>query len=198
MERCCSEIDEATVENGGRKPHGKVADMMKDLKDISPWITMHVTNFAYDKHTRRIVKKDKVHVKEKEVTKIPKKVVGRSIGMANIVKYEMKVRKQKRLDAALVLYAIEINTAKKLGRNIKKGTLEKIIRAQKEKFSIWDDIKIDREAIHSRFHRGNWTSKHVGPDSPMTDVEPKLVELIIRIGKIRRCLAPIQYPSIGK
>ena len=65
----------------------------------------------------------------------------------------MKIRKQKCLDAASILYDVEMKTAKKLGRNIKKGTLEKIIKEQKEKFSLSDDVKIDKEAIHSRYYR---------------------------------------------
>lgn len=104
----------------------------------------------------------------------------------------MKIRKQKCLDAASILYDIEMKTAKKLGRNIKKGTLEKIIKEKKEMFNISDDVKIDREAIRSRYYRGNLTSKNVGPESPMRDVEPKLVELVIRMGRIRRCLTPTQ------
>ena len=54
-----------------------------------------------------------------------------------------------------------------------------------------DDIKVDRDAIHSRHYRGNLTSKHIAPDSPMTDVEPELVELIVRMGRICRYLTPI-------
>ena len=59
LERCCSEIDEAMVENGGRKLYRIVAEMLKDLKGVCPWITRHVINFAYEKHMGRIVKKDR-------------------------------------------------------------------------------------------------------------------------------------------
>ena len=81
LERCCSEIDEAMVENGGRKLYGIVAEMVKDLKGVCPWITRHVINFAYEKHMGRIVKKDKP---QKKVAKQPQKVGGRPIRTMDI------------------------------------------------------------------------------------------------------------------
>ena len=196
LEKCCSEIDEAMKENDGRKPYGIVADMVKDLKHVCPWITRHVINFAYEKHTGRWITraKEPMVVKEKEQpTETPKpNVRGRSIRTTNEAKHEMKVRKQKCLEAASLQYDYEMKTAKQRGRYIRRGTLARIIREQKEKFNIPDAIKIDREAIRSRYYRGNLFAKNVGPESPMSDVEPKLVELIIRMGRIRRCLTPSQ------
>ena len=61
-----------------------------------------------------------------------------------------------------------------------------------KRFSVSCNSKIDREEFYSRYYEWKLTSKHVWIDSSMADVEPKLVELIFRIGRICRCLTPTQ------
>ena len=53
-------------------------------------------------------------------------------------------------------------------------------------------MKIDPEAIRSRYYQGNLSVSSYGPKTPLSEVEPKLVELIIRMSRIRRCLTGSQ------
>ncbi len=77
----------------------------------------------------------------------------------------MNLQKQKCLDAAFLQFSSEMKSAKMDGKNTKKGTLEKIIREQKEKFNLSAVIKIKKEAICWMNHQGNLTAKNMGPDA---------------------------------
>ena len=54
---------------------------------------------------------------------------------------------------------------------LKKGRLNEIIKRQKRNFNLSASIKIDKEAIRSRYYRGNLTAMTMGPVSPMVAFE---------------------------
>ena len=55
-----------------------------------------------------------------------------------------------------------------------------------------DDVIIEKEGIHLQHYRGNLKVTTMGVESPMATMEPQLVELIIRMSRIQRCLTPYQ------
>ena len=170
--------------------------MVRDLKGVCPWINRHVIDFAFKKFsetqakliTTPRVEEDGCGVVETTSTKTP----GRPAGTTDADKLKHKHRVAKAHDTADIEYHNVKMIARKKGKNVERGCLKKIIKTQKQKFGLGDDVKIDPEAIQSRYYRGNLSVMSYGPQSPMSRVEPKLVELIIRMSRIRRCLTGSQ------
>ena len=77
-----------------------VADMVKDLKSVCPWISRHKINFAYNNYVCNSDNSVAVTVEASLVeTSIPvPNVGGRPAGTANEAKHELKVRKRKCLN----------------------------------------------------------------------------------------------------
>ena len=192
LDKCCSEIAEAVKENGGRKPYGMVAEMVKDLKPSCPWISRHTINFAWSKYGKTEAPTQTETPSASAATPDAVKPVGRPSGSTNDAKYDLKMRREMCLDAAAVEFHEMRNRAKRDGKYVKKGCLENIIKQQKAKFKLSDNIKVHKEAIRSRYYSGNLNKSAKGPYSPMRLVEPKLVELIIQMSRIRRCLTVSQ------
>lgn len=198
LQKCCKDIEEATKKLNGRKPYGIVSEMVKDLEGVCPWISRHVINFAYKKYLKEKEgerkESDSPHLPEDlEVPPTSKiKPAGRPNGTTKDAKYNLKVRIRDCRNAAAAEFHEQKNIAKKEGKYVKKGCLEDIIRKQKDIFKLPDDIVIGEEGIRSRHYRGNLQVTTMGVESPMAAIEPKLVELIIRMSRIRRCLTPSQ------
>ena len=125
-------------------------------------------------------------------TSDPQSKGGRPLGTTDAVKFNQKHITMSCLDAIAHEFHEQKNVAKREGRNEKKGYIERIIEAKRKEFNLPDDVKLDKEAIRARHYRGNLSVASMGPISPMAEVEPQLVELIIRMSRIQRCLAPIQ------
>ena len=73
-----------------------------------------------------------------------------------------------------------------------KGFMTQLIREKKISHSIPSTTKISPSTIYSRYHKDKIEIYGLGPEPPMRLVEPKLVDLIIRMSRIRRCLTPSQ------
>ena len=199
LDKCCKDIEEASLKLDGRKPYGIVAEMVKDLKGVCPWINRHVINFAYKKYVKKkeddLKKFDLIDLPDLEVP-VPEtstlKPAGRPNGTTNDAKYSLKLRIRECRNAAAAEFHEQKNIAKSNGKYVKKGCLEKIIKEQKEIYELPDDVIIEKEGIRSRHYRGNLKVTTMGVESPMATMEPQLVELIIRMSRIRRCLTPSQ------
>ena len=55
-----------------------------------------------------------------------------------------------------------------------------------------DDVIIEKEGIRLQDYCGNLQVTTIGAESPMSVKEPKLVELIIQMSRIQKCLTPSQ------
>jgi hypothetical protein len=64
------------------------------------------------------------------------------------------------------------------------GLLDDISESAKKTYSVPDDVIIRKDCIHQRVKR-NSTSNHAGQQSPMMEIEPYLVELIIKLASMR-------------
>ena len=190
LDNCCKEIAAAIKKNDGRKPYGMVADMVKELETGFPWINRHVINYAFDKYTAA----QKAMAVEAPIADVDNNsnLGGRPVGTTNKEKHDLKSRTRLCLDAVATEFHEKRNIAKRDGKYVKKGCLDDIIKQQKRKFNLSDSVKIDQSAIRARHYRGRLKVKSFGPASPMADVEPKLVELIVRMSRIRRCLTATQ------
>ena len=104
----------------------------------------------------------------------------------------MKSRILQCLNACASEFHEEKNIVKRDGKYLKKGCLDEIIKRQKRNFNLSASIKIDKEAIRSRYYWGNLAVMTMGPVSPMVAVEPQLVGLILRMSRICRCLTATQ------
>ena len=154
LDKCCSEIAETIKENNGRKPYGMVAEMVKDLKPSFPWISRHSTNFAWTKYGKNEATIQTETPSASASTPDSMKPVGRPSGSTNDAKYDLKLRREKCLDAVAVEFYDMRNITKRDGKYVKKGCLEDIIKEQKIKHNLSDSIRVHKEAIRSRYYSG--------------------------------------------
>lgn len=75
------------------------------------------------------------------------------------------------------MYQEHICALRRLGKYTKKGYLNQLIEAKKEKYKLPDHTVINASMIRARIHRNNFIVNSMGPDSPMMEVEPSLVKL---------------------
>ena len=127
----------------------------------------------------------------------PIKVIGPK-GATSGAKRNLKITLRDALNEIAVEYQKEMNTAKSLGFQAKKGCLEDLIIQKKAEFSISEDIIIKKSTIRSRCERDKPIVHGMGPESPMSAADPQLIELIIKMGRIRRCLTPTQCLHLAK
>ena len=71
------------------------------------------------------------------------------------------------------------------GRRLEDGWLQKVVDDVKERRGINESIHISLKTIRNRVKT---VVLHPGRQSLMAPVEPKLVELVLAMAKIRRCL----------
>jgi len=69
-------------------------------------------------------------------------------------------------------------------KRLRYGLLDDIIKSAKKKYSVPDDVTIRKDCICQRVKR-NSASNHAGQQSPMIEIEPYLVELIIKLSSMR-------------
>ena len=182
LDQCCRDLVASVKKNVGRKPYGEVSKMVRDLKGVCPWINRHVIDFAYKKFIKSQAKSITSPMVKEDGHDIPETSTrprGRPTGTTDSDKLLHKRNVAQAHDAVANEYHQEKIIALNKGKNLKRGCLKKIIEKQKQKFGLDTNIKIDPEAIRSRYYRGNLTILSFGPKSPMSKVEPKLVELII-------------------
>ena len=76
-------------------------------------------------------------------------------------------------------------------KRLRYGLLDDIIKSAKKKYSVPDDVTIRKDCIRQRVKR-NSASNHAGQQSPMIEIEPYLVELIIKLSD------KMEQRSLGK
>ena len=87
------------------------------------------------------------------------------------------------------MYDEEKKTAETLGVRLTKGRLNEIIQSVTKKRNLTVDQIISPEAIRQRSKRNQViTNGHNGPVSPLHDIEPMLVELMIQLCRMRQPL----------
>ena len=112
------------------------------MKKDYPWLNRNVINFSYEKFlTNReyfkypVVRAPRVVDNGGETNK-----GGRPKGATSEAKRNLKITFRDALNEIAVEYQKEMNTAKSLGFQAKKGCLEDLIIQKKAEFSISDDV----------------------------------------------------------
>ncbi len=94
---------------------------------------------------------------------------------------------ERNIELAVQESVLVLKAKRKENRSSKKrlryGLLDDIIESAKKKYSVPDDVIIRKDCIHQRIKR-NSTSNQAGQQSPMMEIEPYLVELIIKLASM--------------
>ena len=150
LNTCCLDLDDATKSNSGIKPYGMVSQMVLELKSSCPWISRDIINYAY-KMFLDSKKKDEELKKASQpsitTTSDPQSKGGRPLGTTDTAKFNQKRITMSYLDAIAHEFHEQKNVAKREGRNVKKGCIERIIEANRKEFNLLDDVKFDKVAI---------------------------------------------------
>ena len=72
-----------------------------------------------------------------------------------------------------------------------KGLLDEIIEDSKLKHGLDDEVVILKDTVRQRLKRGS-TNRHAGQVTPMAEMEPYLVELILQLAKMRTPITSAQ------
>ena len=91
-----------------------------------------------------------------------------------------------------VEYSKEKDYVQKNGLRAKNGCLDEIIAVKKVKYGFTDDIDISKKILLSRITRCNFLVHGIGAESRMVTIESQLVELIVRMSRIRQCITSSQ------
>ena len=198
LDQVCAQLDNVTEKNKGRKPYGHVAKLVNDMKQDYPWITRHTVNYAFELYKRASSKEKNASVEsaidssDTESGVACRNKGGRPRGSTDNAKFEREEAIRLAQDSMAIEYDEKRKEAKRIGRKVENGCLEKIVKKWKRKYNLDDSVIIKKETIRSRSYNNKLIVKSFGPQSPMADVEPVLVDLIIKMSRIRRCLTPTQ------
>jgi len=111
------------------------------------------------------------------------RVIGRPKGSSNSEARSLATRIEAATsEAASELKKLHHNKSSK--KRLSKGSLKDIIAMAKAKHGVDEDVAILPQTVRKRVKRGS-TSGHVGQTSPMTVIEPYLVELILQLSNMR-------------
>lgn len=76
---------------------------------------------------------------------------------------------------------------------LKRGRLDEIIKEAKMRNSLTEDIRIDKALIHQRIKQNLFVwNGHCGTSSPLSVVEPSIVNMLIILAQMRESLSPSQ------
>ena len=191
LQSVCKDIHEAEDSNGGRAPYGFVKEIVENMKGDHPWVTRNTIRHALEKYKFKL-KETALQRERDEAAASQYNTGGRPKGTTKLSKREFDVNLIQCKNEITAEYQSALNDAKALGTCVRKGFMDQLIREKKLAHGISLDVKISPSTIYSRVCRGKLEVYGLGPETPMHLVEPKLVELIIRMSRIRRCLTPFQ------
>jgi hypothetical protein len=111
------------------------------------------------------------------------KISGRPKGSSNAAARSLEAKVEAATSEA-ALELIKLNKDKSSKKILNKGSLKSIIEIAKAKHDVDDDYVILSETVRQRVKQGS-ASGHVGQTSPMAQIEPYLVELILKLAALR-------------
>ena len=200
LDKICKQLYESSENNGRKKPYGSVAKIVKDMKTDFPWMNRDVVNYAFKIYKEKMdAPSDNEECAAADgnaandvVPELQQKKSGRPVGSTLQNKFKKDVATRLCLDEISIRYHNMRDEARAVGRQAKKKGLREIIGEVKGIYGLGDETKIYESTIRGREHRKKLIVKSMGPASPMVDVEPVLVDLIIKMSAIRRCLTSTQ------
>ena len=161
------------------------------MKEDHAWIDRHAVNYAYEKYKYKL--KEEALQRERDAAAAgSSNVGGRPQGSTKESKRETELRLIDCKNAITKEYASVVVDAKVLGATVRVGYLKQLIHEKKLAYGVPPSTKIPNSTIYSRMHRQKTEVYGLGPETPMRDCESQLVNLIIKMSRIRRCLTPSQ------
>ena len=112
--------------------------------------------------------------------------------LTKLSKREAEMRLLKAKHEIVYEYLTALKATKSVVVVVRKGFMQQLIRETKLSNGIPIDTNISTPTIYSRLQRDKTKIYGLGPELPMRLVEPQLVELIIRMSRIRICLTTSQ------
>ena len=203
LNKICEEMSYATATSPTQKlPYGTMQRILKQYTKDHPWLNRDKINFHYRKF-----KKDPLQcvlnlsaidtgsdisseaAKEQEVgskaSSNTSRFKGRPKGTTKASKFLLKDTLTAAKNEIAQMYFEAKAQAANNGKRLEDGWLKKVVDDVKEKRGIKKSIPISLHTICNRFKS---VVLHPGRQSLMAPVEPKLVELVLAMAKIRRCL----------
>ena len=197
LNNICYEMDYlAKTTKNGRVPYGNVGRLLEDNKVDNPWLTRDKINFAYKKYkngdeTNVPVAAVAEEASDQETTvqvrteALAGIIVGRPKGTTKASKVVLKDAIVSAKNEITTLYQEEKKKAAQQHKRLTDGWLQKLIDDIKEKRCIEKSTRIPVKTIRNRVNK---IVLHPGKQSLMSPVEGKLVQLVLAMARIRRCL----------
>ena len=200
LDQICADLEVETAKNDGRKPHKVVSSIVEETKADCPWITRDIINYAFKTYLKKkeaaaMVEESKnleVLDLDEDGSSIRPNKGGRPAGTTDRNKLKIEVATRLAMDDMAVEFDSKRKAAKRLNQRLKVGTLSGIIKKFKSKYKLDESVVINKGTIRARSYKKSLIVSGLGPVSPMAEVEPVLVDLIIKMSTIRRCLTPTQ------
>ena len=198
LNNICFEMDYLSKSTkNGRVPYGNVGRLLNLNKVDNPWLTRDKINFAYKKYKTGVEDNVPVAVvaegeSDPETTVQAQAeatagiIIGRPKGTTKASKVLLKDAIIAAKNEITTLYQEEKKKAAQQHKRLNDGWLQKLIDDIKKKRCIEKSIRIPVTTIRNRV---NSFVLHPGKQSLMAPVEGKLVQLVLAMARIRRCLA---------
>ena len=184
LERLCSEIKyAATASTNGKVPYGFVNKILSEIQVEEPWVTRSMLNHSY----RKYCEEGKVLIAPS--SKDTKSCAGgRPVGSTHLKKHHLREVLFAAKNEIATIYLNEKEKYKEKGLKLPNGWLNNKIAEISAKRGVPTDISISASTIRKRT-KGKMVVQGGGPESLMASVEPHLIELILSMAEIRRCLS---------
>ena len=160
LDQDCAQLAKVTDKNKGRKPYGHVAKLINDMKNDYLWKTRHTVNCAFKLYERD-------SSREKNVSSVDSSTFveeqsdagsrsasrnkgGRTKGSTDNAKFKRGEAIRLAQDSMAIEFDEKRKVAKRLGRKVENGCLEKIIKKWKRKYNLDESVIIKKETIRSR------------------------------------------------
>ena len=85
----------------------------------------------------------------------------------------------------------------RLRKYVKKEYFRQLIEAKKKKYKLSDHMVRSPSLARAYVYGDGVIVNSICPDSPMMEVEPSLLDLMIKMSQIRRFLTPTQYLKLA-
>ena len=196
MERLCSEIcyAEGTSTNG-KIPYGFLNKLLNEVQIEEPWVTRSMLNHCYRKFCQNL----KVF-SDCSTAKSTKKSStcsgGRPVGTTNLKKHHLREVLFATKNEIATIYLNEKEKLNEKGLKLPNGWLSNKIAEISAKRGVPTDISISASTIRKRT-KNKMVLQGGGPESLMASVEPHLIELILAMAEIRRCLSTSEALALG-
>jgi hypothetical protein len=116
---------------------------------------------------------------------------GRPKGTTEAAAEELERNMELATQESVLLFKEKRKENRSSKKRLRYGLLDDIIKSAKKKYSVPDDVTIRKDCICQRVKR-NLASNHAGQQSPMIEIEPYLVELIIKLSSIHMPITSVQ------